>query len=145
MINKTIEQWTRWEPIPNLAEKYYIDSLTDDANRFSLVLSDMTTRGKNILIAFENNIYIYRLADEFYKKKLLYELDKRYGSDLCAKWTFFKVTNSLYTQWISEQSYGLSNTMQFTHFSIIGGNEVVDILSRYEPKVQFLNSSQENL
>ncbi len=55
-------------------------------------------------------------------------------------WTFFKVDNSNYVKWLSEQSHGISNHLSCTqHFSILGVDCVFDIIAGYEPKVGLIN------
>ncbi len=52
-------------------------------------------------------------------------------------WTFFKATNTGYLNWfLSELPSGVSKR-SFKHFSIIGADEIVDIIADTEPSVKF--------
>jgi hypothetical protein len=48
----------------------------------------------------------------------------------------FKVANSEYLEWISNQSYGIAETEKLTHFSIIAVDSIIDIIAAYEPKIE---------
>lgn len=137
------EQWERWEPISGLANKYYIDSIIDEARGFKVILSESDDETKKILVLFEDSIDAYRNTDESFRLKIIHDLDQKYGTDFYGDWTFFKVTNSTYIQWLSEQSYGTSDYQSFVHFSFITADSILDVITNYEPKVERFESKME--
>jgi hypothetical protein len=41
-------------------------------------------------------------------------------------------------RWLSDESLGLSDTLNLTHFFIKGSDELIDVLATYEPEVKFI-------
>jgi len=72
------------------------------------------------------------------KSSVINKIDERYGTEFYAEWTFFKVTNSEYIQWLSEQSYGIAESESLIHFSILAGDSIVDVIAAYEPKITII-------
>lgn len=133
-----VEEWTKWEPITGLSAKYYIDSISYNNEGFKVLLSEAHNPKKQVVIFFENGVEVYRSADETYRYRLFLDLSEKYG-DLHGKWTFFKVTNSLFLKWISEQSCTISDDRELIHYSLITGNDVLDIADPLEPKVEIIH------
>lgn len=133
-----MEEWIRWEPIKGLLGKYYIDSF-GMSEEWDLViqLSDHNN-SKKIEIRFNGCIDAYRYTNDSFVFKVPSDLSKKYGDEFYANWSFFKITNSEYLQWLSEKSYEYSQDFPFRHFCIIGGDEIIDILARYEPEVKII-------
>ena len=134
-----LEQWTRWEPIQGLAKKYCIDSIIDDTKGFSILLSEYYDEKKKARVVFENSVDAYRSTNESFRLSILYDLSGKHGNEFYAGWTFFKVTNSLYIQWLFEQSYGTSESLNFIHFSFISDDSILDVVTNYEPRVELIN------
>ncbi|MBP6892597.1 hypothetical protein KBB68_03385 [Candidatus Babeliales bacterium] len=61
------------------------------------------------------------------------------NKDCYANWSFFKIVNSEYLAWLSEKSCTWSDQLKFIHFCIVGGDEVIDIVTNYEPKVTIMD------
>ncbi len=136
-----LEQWEKWEPVQGLAAKYYVDSIVDAIDGFKVWLSDYNNENNKVLITFEGSVDSYRSVDESFRLNTINILDERYGSKFYGDWTFFKVTNSSYVQWLSEESYGISDSLSFIHFSIVAADSIVDIIDTCEPKVQLIRTS----
>lgn len=136
----TTEQWTRWEPIKGLSRKYYIDSTSDGIEGFIIILSDVENRKKRVRISFEYSVHAYRNTNESFTNQIICDLDAKYGTEFYGDWTFFKVTNSEYLQWLSEKSCGWSDACGgFTHFSILSVEYILDIIDSTEPTVEFID------
>lgn len=133
------EQWTRWEPIEGLALKYYVEAITDDIEGgFKIILSNINNRKNTVHVHFKDSAYAYSSANERFRRKTINTLSKHYGPDF-HKWTFFKVTNSEYIKYLSEESYGWSDVFGFIHFSFIAADSIVDVIDNYEPEVTIVN------
>jgi hypothetical protein len=132
------EQWTQWNPIPGLAKKYYIESVSGSIEGFKIVLHKEGNKKEKSLVFFENSVDAYRSTDESFRLKIVYELAKKYGDDFYAEWTFFKVNNSSYTQWILEQASGTADDTNFIHFAFIDPDSILDVICQEDPKIQLL-------
>src|SRR3989338_6609879 len=135
--NNFSEGWLRWEPIANLAEKYNLMSVVDDINGFRVILADEKCMKSRISIFFKDSVWAYRNVDESFRLKIIGDLLEKDGSAFYGKWTLFKVKNSDYFTWLSEQSYEIFNTEKFTHFAILACDDILDVISNYEPEVTF--------
>ncbi len=132
-------QWTKWEPIPHLTEKYNLKSISDGENGTEIILFDIKNSNHKVEISFTYPVDIYRRSDEKYLLETIDQLKQQYGADFYTKWTFFKVTNSPYLQWLSEQSYNITDSTGLTHFALITTNSIVDIIDPCEPKIKLIN------
>ena len=134
------EQWKKWEPIQGLSEKYYVESIVNIIGVFKVFLCDAQDQNKKIVVIFENSIDVYRSTQENLRLSVLHTLKEQYGEHFYETWTFFKITDSTYVQWLSDQSYKISDAMEFQHFVLIGTNTIVDLINYHDPKVEFLNN-----
>ena len=69
------------------------------------------------------------------------ELDKRYGTEFYVNWSFFKIENSAYLDWLSQQSYGYAKDFKIQHFVIMGMHYIVDVAANNDPEITFLDKS----
>lgn len=130
------EQWTRWEPIPNLAPKYNINEINFNKKGLNIILMEDELDNNIVEISFKKPIIAYTRTDESFILSLLCNLAKVYGDDFYGKWTFLKVTDSHYIQRISETlRHTISDSSCLMHFVLMAGNDMVDIISDYEPEV----------
>jgi hypothetical protein len=141
MINggeRTMEDiWERWEPVSEVSQKYYVDTIIDNIEGLKIVLSDSINEESKIVIFFNNSVHAYRSTDESYRQKMLNDIDKKYGTKFYSEWTLFKVTNSEYLKWISNQSFGIAKSENLTHFIIVAIDSIIDIIAAYEPKIEY--------
>ena len=133
-----VETWTQWKPIEGLASKYYLKSLSDEIEGFRIMLVPLKSELQSIEIFFKDGVYAYSKTDESFRVKLPYELNQEYGLEFYKNWTFFKVTNSQYLKWLSEQSYEWSHAYDMIHFSLLTSNNSIDIVADYEPIVTII-------
>lgn len=132
------EKWTQWKPIEGLASKYYVKSISDEIEGFKIILVPLKPNQSSIEILFKDGVDSYLRIDESFRQKLIHELDEEYGLDFYKHWTLFKVTNSRYLSWLSDQSYEWSNVYDFRHFSFLASDSTIDIVANYEPEVRFI-------
>ena len=132
------EEWIRWEPVDGLTGKYSVDTMSLGEQGLIIGLSSLSDNTKKIEIKFEYAIDAYRYTNDSFSFKIAGDLTEKYGREFYGDWSFFKVTNSEYIQWISEKSCTYADEFAFIHFSIVGSDEIVDVLSRYEPTVAFV-------
>jgi hypothetical protein len=140
----TAEQWAQWRPIDNLSAKYYVDSISDTLEGFTIQLSTENKHDGAVLVVFEISVDAYRSTDESYRLSTISDLSKRYGDSFYGTWTFFKVSNSEYLQWLSTQSFEITDTLDFIHFAFVTGDSILDVICIYEPKVKFVSTPQKD-
>ena len=134
----TKEKWIKWEPIANLAPKYDMESISDNNNELIVILSEIKNK-KNILkIIFDHSAWSFKVADESFRIKTITDLSKKYGGEFYGKWTFFKIENSKYLSWLSEESETIINDLKTTHFALITDDSLIDIIASYEPTFELI-------
>jgi hypothetical protein len=133
------EEWIQWKPIEKLSSKYYIDSVIDMIDSFKIILSNAKSEKEKIEIIFFEGVDAYTRVEESFRVKVIHELDKKYGTEFYGDWTFFKVNNSEYIKWLSDQSYEWSDTRQFTHFCLVTADAILDVIADYEPTVTLID------
>jgi len=129
------EEWVKWKPLPDLSNSYYIDEILDRIKNFNFLLTDYNDERKKLRVIFEHSVDAYRSTDESYRQKTLYDLGNKHGTEF-TKWTFFKVYNSSYIQWLSEDSYEFLDKDSFTHFCFIAADSILDVVTNYEPRFE---------
>ena len=129
------ESWAHWMPLENLSKKYYIESITNNREGFTVLLADAIGESEKIKIVFENGVNAFRNTDETFKLSTISWLDEKYGGKFYAEWTFFRVENSEYLKFLCEQSGGISDFYDVKQYSIITDEEILDIAATYEPVV----------
>ena len=126
--------------MPGLSTNYNLVSVVDNMEGFEILLSDDSNDKKGIRIIFKNSVESYRCSDETYRLKTFEDLSDQHGTKFYAEWSFFRVLNSRYLHWLSEQSCGISDSRPLMHFSFFTTNSILDIITSYEPKVEFVES-----
>ncbi len=91
------------------------------------------------MITFNGSADSYKYTNESFCFKIFGDLSDKYGDDFYSNWSFFKITDSDYLKWLSDKSCTVSDTLSFQHYCIIGGDEVVDVLSQKEPEVTIIS------
>lgn len=136
--NTMQEKWSRWEPIAGLSTNYYSESILDTAeDGFKIHIFDHT--GKKVLISFSNSVEAYRSTDDSFTYETLDFLNNNYGPEFYNNWTFFKIENSEYLEWLKKQSGGTFEMYSLKHFCIFTINAMIDIAVSYEPDVSHID------
>lgn len=136
------EIWHRWEPIKSgLSGNYYIDYIENGGHGFKVLLAQEKTEHK-VEILFQHWVYAHRSTEEGMRTVLFHKLSEKYGDDFYIKWSFFKVENSSYIKWISDECYGVIDRLEMNHFVIMGMDEILDIIVGYEPQVTILPATE---
>lgn len=128
------EEWAKWEPLEGVPSKMYIEKLVDDKNGTLLVFKS-EDENDTLEVLFEDSILSLRSTDEGRRLKTINFLEEKYGTDFYTKWTFFKVTNSSYVEWFNQETYDMYATYNIGHYVFLTPDDIVEILSTYEPNV----------
>ncbi len=134
-----IEKLHEWEPIDGLSEKYVTESISRDfENGLVIMLSDKNNSTKCVKITFKYSPEVFKVA----KVECLHAYIKNYNEkyqNICNKWTFFVITESLYLKWLSDESHRLSDHLgPFYHFCFITDNSIIDIIDDQQPHVELI-------
>lgn len=130
------EKWVRWTPCQNLAAKYDIDRVCNDIKSLEILLTDYYNQQDKIIVAFKDSVYSFRSCDESLRVADFADLSSKYGNDFYGNWTFFKIENSSYAKWLSNQSYEFFKKENFIHFVFMGMNSVLDVVAAHEPLIK---------
>lgn len=131
------EEWIKWEPLKCISSKMYIEKLIDDENGILLVLKSEDKK-KTFKVIFVDPILSLRSTDEGRRLKTINFLEGKYGTDFYDQWTFFRVINSGYVEWFNQETYNIYAIYDIRHYVFLTSNDVVEILSTYEPNVSIL-------
>lgn len=133
-----MEQWVRWKPLQELSGRFLVDDLHMSHVGVRILLISENNDIK-IEILFDGPTYAYRCTNESLCFGIFPSLGVRYGHDFYANWSFFKINNSDYLQWVASKTTGSIDDYTLDHFCIIGNNDVFEILSRYEPLIKIIS------
>ena len=137
------EQWIQWKPIAKLASKYQTEAILDKIGKFTIILSDINDNNKKTHIIFEESVDIYRVTQNQFRQHTLHELTEKYESHFWKDWTFFKVKNSSYIQWLSKETI-FTEYIPFIHFSFITSNFLIEVIDPCEPKIEVITTTNTN-
>ncbi len=135
------EEWIKWEPLKELPSQYYIDSVSDTRKAFCIVLSDSNDSKNQIKFIFEGPVDSYRKTEETFTFSILDHIHKKYGAGFYNKNSFFKIVNSLDIRALSEQSYGIAESRNLTHYVFWGLDSLVDVISASQPNIEFITNN----
>lgn len=135
------EKWFKWDPAGvELANNYYLESFNYE-DGLKIILKEQGG-GQVLQVLFDGQILSMRFADETMRLKLFDDLYNKYGKGFCRNWSFFKVEQSDYLQWLSSQSYAISDSYEIQHFALIMDEDcVLEVFVSYEPEFKILPSS----
>lgn len=133
-----MEEWTRWQPVQGLLEKYSIDSLLFSYDGLTIKLSAQNGAQK-IEICFDDTVDSFRSINKKFTSAIFKNLSDKYGDNFYKDSNFFIIKNSPYLQWISRNSNGVSDQFPFVHFCILDSEKIIDILACYQPIVKIIS------
>ena len=126
----TDQKFIDWNPVDNIPKSIFVEQLIDDYDGLRIILQGKNPYDRKLEIFFFDRIF-YRNTDESYFLRTIDNIGKR-GSSLLI------VNNSLLTKWIHNESYGVYQDKNITHYLILSGNDCIDILTSTPPKVSWL-------
>jgi len=132
-----MEEWARWEPLQGLSGGFSIKELQMSHVGVRIVLFNENS-GIKIEIWFDGPTYAYRCTNESLCFGIFPALGVRYGHDFYIKWSFFKISNSEYLEWVASKTTGSIDDYPLDHFCIVGNDEIIDVLANYEPSVRVI-------
>ncbi|MDU5336887.1 hypothetical protein [Enterococcus sp.] len=116
----------------NLPEcDYWVKKVLQDEKGTLIVLDSKQFMVK---ILFAGFVYAMLTADESGLQKRDYEWVRKFGKYL--KWGFFKLSNSKFLDFISDQTMGIYDDLDLRHFVVWTEDDSVEIIAHYEPEIE---------
>ena len=100
------EQWIKWVPVDELEKKYDIIAIYYDFDGFKVIFRPIDEQKKLLQMLFESGTDCHRETNESFIYSYFENPDVFIDDP---NWTFFKVKNSKYLKWLSENSHQSSD------------------------------------
>lgn len=134
-----MEIWNKLIPSESFFSSFYIDSIVSDSEGLFITLKNDSI-GESIKVIFDGSMFSNRTTQKNSFSKTIESLDETF----CKSWSFFKVENSDYLEWLKEQSYGIYENeredYKMKHYVLIGSNLVFEVLTPGYPEISIKNS-----
>lgn len=132
---KTIqeENWVKWNPTDLPESIYFVTSYIQNRNGTKFTVEDE----KHVIeIFFDGEISIIRAGDEGIRMRTWGEVQKKYNNkSFFRNWFLYKVENSGLSKWAEKESCGFYVADDFTHYCIVTSEDIIDVLSTFEPTI----------
>lgn len=133
------EKWIKWVPNNEIGGRYSLDCIRDDSDGLIIEMSECTDENKKIKIVFEGYAWTYRNTNESFRLATVEKVANEYGQEFFSNWSFFKVENSSYFEWVMSECYGIYKDYNVRHFVFMGPEWFVDVVNIDEPKIEIIN------
>ena len=120
-----------WLPVEGLIANFYLQSLIQDGNELTLMISTSINDGNLWLKINCRNCFTYRFSQETARLKSL-------GVNIFGGTPLQRSCNSEYLNWYKEESYGISDQYNPVHYLILC-DDIVEIICDPEPLVDWIN------
>ena len=135
-----LEHWHAWQPLKKMTGKYYIKSYTNnDFCSLVIVLEKYNVEQQTEVRIFIDSVEAYRVINESYRLKLWVYLSNTH-KELNREWPLFRIEDSTFLNFLSEESQTISDSIHFKHYCIMDSEWSIDIATPTEPLVElFIN------
>jgi len=127
------EKLIKWEPIKNLQQRYWVEDMILEEKNLTIELYPEQEKLHKVVLYFNGTVHAYRYTNESFCFNLYDNFFEESGQVLQEGWVFFKVKNSKYL----ETFLDIKKISNLIHFSILGYDEIVDVIAAEEPVVIF--------
>jgi hypothetical protein len=132
---KTLGVWIHWNPIKEMNDDFYIDSYNQNFKGLLIELSGKIEKNKKLRIFFRGSYVISMVTNETFRTRLGEHFRKnRNTSGL--KGPLFKVEDSEYMRYLSEESYSFTDAYEFKHYFIEDEEWNFDVASIASPQIE---------
>lgn len=129
MINNKIN---KWNPIHDIPNQLYLNSLRDEANVLTVLLSNVDT-DRDISIVFDGVISYQSVIETCSLEQL-----EKYPI-LSSEWPLFWTEESNYIDRLVAQSFGMYEKKELIHYIITHGNGIINIVCFSKPLVTWVD------
>lgn len=136
MENRAInmqESWIKWNPTKAPEGAFIVTDYIQNKDGTKFILDD----DDNIIeILFNGITPIVRASVEGIRMRTWGEIQQKYNDKFFFRnWFLYKVENSKLSKWAEEESCGFYASEQLSHYCIVTSEEIIDILSTFEPTI----------
>lgn len=132
IIKMKKDQYKKWIPLEKIPSRLHCEGLHDDYEGFRILLKGDDPNSSMLRITF-NAVLVYRNIDE---GDLLLTIQTRPDLGHSA---LFTVENSTWLEWFHGESCEIHERETIVHYAIYTSNDCIDVLSAFEPTVEWLN------
>ncbi|QJT08496.1 hypothetical protein [Oceanidesulfovibrio marinus] len=130
------EIYKPWRPLDDIPAELMVYALYDDCEGVRVLLADVQTGlgPPHLLINFDES-EAYRNLDECRRLKTFGE-----AQGFPCSCSLFTVENSRWLQWFNDENLGIpfDERIEYKHYSIITQADFIDVISGFEPIVEWL-------
>lgn len=126
------DQYKKWLPLDSIPSRLYCEGIHDDYEGFRIIVRGEGDDSSLLRISFDVAL-AYRNVDEGDLVQTI-QLRPELGS-----FSLFVVENSSWVEWFESESCGLHSRKNIVHYAIYTSNDCIDVLSEFEPFVDWLN------
>ena len=134
------ENWIKLNPLNLPDGDYCVIKFLQNVDGTEITLSD---ESNNVTVLFDGVTPLVRTSIEGIRMRTWGEVQQKYGNKYFFKdWFLYKVENSKLAEWAEEESCGFYKADKLLHFCIVTGEDIIDILSTFEPDI-FISAVEE--
>ncbi len=127
------ENWLKWNPTNIPEGEFIVTDYIQNKDGTKFILDDENSA---VEILFDGITPIVRSSVEGIRMRTWGEVQQKYDDKFFfRKWFLYKVENSKLSKWAEEESCGFYVSDQLTHYCIVTSEEIIDILSPFEPTI----------
>jgi hypothetical protein len=122
------ETFKRWHPDETIPLRVQITSIRDEADGLRVVVASEVTNSPLVTLVFEDFVG-YRNVNESFRSRTWQSQDFRGSSSLLI------VEGSRWLGWLREESGGVLDAFELTHYAIYTNDDCIDVAARKAPVV----------
>ncbi len=123
--------YNKWTPVEGIKKELWVQETCDDKNGLKILLNEGLTTTKILCIVFKR-YFLFRNIDESGRIKLWAE-----ATFEDREWPLCITTSSKLINWLHEESDGIYDKNNMTHYLIKTGTDVIDVLTDQVPEVSW--------
>lgn len=125
------ENWIKWNPANVPEGEFIVTDYIQNKDGTKFILDD---ENNIVVILFDGITPIIRSSVEGIRMRTWGEVQQKYNDKFFFRnWFLYKVENSKLSKWAEEESCGFYVSDQLTHYCVVTSEEIIDILSSFEP------------
>lgn len=125
-------KYLKWNPLEGIPSHLSCEGIYDDYEGFRILLKGDETTAAMLRITFDA-ASAYRNIDEGDLLRTITAVKDTGKSSL------YTVENSSWIEWFREESLGKHSKTRFIHYAIYTENDCIDVITEFEPEVEWLN------
>lgn len=134
------EEWVKLKQYNIPEGRFIVTSFVQNAEGTKIVLDDEMTM---VEVFFDGIPVLIRNAVENIRMRTWSEIQLKYQDKVIFRNTFFfEIKNSQLIKWAIEEGCGFYDESQLRHYSIVTGQEVIDVIATFEPTVKIIDLSE---